>query len=50
MKVFEVFGLAFIGLVVINLISMTWAIKKARFDDNSILEIETQISSNKMLG
>ena len=29
MNIFEVFGLAFITVVAINLVSMIWAIKKA---------------------
>lgn len=33
MNVFEVMGVAFIVIVVINLVTMVWAVKKARLQE-----------------
>jgi hypothetical protein len=43
MNVLEVFGLAFIVVVIINLISMVWAIKKARLIQSINLTSEQEV-------
>jgi len=42
MNVLEVFGLAFIVVVIINLISMVWAIKKAPRNETPITTNEQE--------
>jgi hypothetical protein len=43
MNFIEIFGLAFLALVVINLISMIWAIKKAPVNENPNVVIEQEV-------
>jgi hypothetical protein len=43
MNFFEIFGLAFLVLVVINLISMIWAIKKAPINETPNVTSEQEV-------
>jgi hypothetical protein len=42
MNIFEVIGIAFLGIVVINLATMMWAIKKARLQETLNLNNERE--------
>lgn len=43
MNIFEIIGAAFIAIVVINLATMIWAVKKARLQESLNLNNEQEV-------